>query len=647
MNPIEQMMQAFGATSAQSMAAFMGTSAAAESNAAEFANQFAAALQNSETNRLTVDSSWRLAATTDVSAIDNIATTDGLLNLEGPAAAFSGFLQGQLIAPTAQAAEADLRSLPQDGAVSFAVESFAVPAEGAFQPYAEGIPGLQLVTLSGLDLASLIESGQLQSFAGADLPTNTQIPQGLGANDQFLFAAQTLGGDNQQVRLLPIAQLDAISFPELRPDLAAGTPQILAPAPVAGETVDLPKAPHAGVKPDLNPQAADAQVQTQARPEIAQATSSEPANASAIPQAAATDQLPANTVAATDAAPLTEANSKAASAIFTPSGGRDSVEQLAPKTPDQSVAASPDNKSAEGHAVQQNSQNGKKTPNAALAQVQAPTADAPANQAASQASAAAISQTKATPSPRDPLTSKSSPSSPSDRQSAKQTTSVAPRQAQQPAAQQASMSLSWTPERLAGIPEGVAPAEAVAGGLSGLRGEPGFLNSMGLMGGRPSPALGGHVAKQVNLQVSRAVNNGTNEFTMRLNPTELGQVRIKMAFNDAGRVSAQLFVERPETLELLQREVKGLEKAVESGGHKLEQGGLSFNLDTGDGQSAGKAFAEAVHQDRLKDEIENKQAASDEEESDAYEGQNDLTDLAALEEILSRVTLDTGLDVRV
>ena len=85
---------------------------------------------------------------------------------------------------------------------------------------------------------------------------------------------------------------------------------------------------------------------------------------------------------------------------------------------------------------------------------------------------------------------------------------------------------------------------------------------------------------------------------------------------------------------------------METGGHKASSDGISFSLDTGDGQSAGKSFAEAVQKDRLEDQIKNGEQSG---QSGSLEAEDQLaeTDLVALEEILSRVTPETGLDVRI
>ena len=202
----------------------------------------------------------------------------------------------------------------------------------------------------------------------------------------------------------------------------------------------------------------------------------------------------------------------------------------------------------------------------------------------------------------------------------------------------------WTtPERAAGWPDSFS-AGLISSGLGGLTGQNSALNSMGLMGGRPDAALGGQIAKQLNVNITRAVKAGDSQFSMRMDPPELGRITVKLTFGQSGLVKSQVIAERPETLELLQREVRGLERAVEAGGHKSEPGGISFSLDSGGHESAGRAFAEAMQQDRLKDDIENGaggQSSDGTSEGDLSEQEIDL------DEILAHVTPETGLDVRV
>lgn len=198
----------------------------------------------------------------------------------------------------------------------------------------------------------------------------------------------------------------------------------------------------------------------------------------------------------------------------------------------------------------------------------------------------------------------------------------------------------WTPERLAGLPDSTS-ASAMASGLAGLKGESSLMNSMGLLGGRASPELGHQVGQQLNASVTKAVKEGQQEFTVRLNPSELGRVQVKLNFLEGGRVQAQVMAERPETLELLQRDTRGLERALEAGGSKAD-GGIEFSLEDKDGQSAGKSFAEAMQQEKMREQMND---GSGEAGPADYEEM--MQEEIPLEEILSQVTVETGLDVRV
>jgi len=69
------------------------------------------------------------------------------------------------------------------------------------------------------------------------------------------------------------------------------------------------------------------------------------------------------------------------------------------------------------------------------------------------------------------------------------------------------------------------------------------------------------VQEQVAVQLNRAVANGQSRLSMRLHPAELGRIEVKLDMNDDGSVRATLSVEKPETLEMMQRDVRSLEKA--------------------------------------------------------------------------------------
>ena len=165
-----------------------------------------------------------------------------------------------------------------------------------------------------------------------------------------------------------------------------------------------------------------------------------------------------------------------------------------------------------------------------------------------------------------------------------------------------------------------------------------------VFGGTLNPNLARNVAQQVGLEVTRAVKAGNTEFTVKLNPVDLGKVTIKMAFDKDGAASLRVMAQNPETVSLLQREVRGLERAIEAGGMKSTQADVTIELDPQhDGQSAGKAFAEAAR-DEMAQENRNKTAALKANEM-APEVENE--DVTPLEQILAQLDSASGLDIRV
>ena len=85
-------------------------------------------------------------------------------------------------------------------------------------------------------------------------------------------------------------------------------------------------------------------------------------------------------------------------------------------------------------------------------------------------------------------------------------------------------------------------------------------------------------ANQVAVHIQRAVVAGQNRISITLHPAELGQIDVKLNIGNDGAVKAVISIERPETFELLQRDARGLEKALQDAGLKTDSGSLSFNL---------------------------------------------------------------------
>lgn len=106
----------------------------------------------------------------------------------------------------------------------------------------------------------------------------------------------------------------------------------------------------------------------------------------------------------------------------------------------------------------------------------------------------------------------------------------------------------------------------------------------------PLDALAVHIAGKFE--------QGSSEFEIRLHPADLGQLDITLTVAEDGRVQASLRAERPETLELLQRDARTLEQQLRHAGLDVGSNALSFSLSNGHNQRhapnpAWPAFADA------------------------------------------------------
>ncbi len=114
---------------------------------------------------------------------------------------------------------------------------------------------------------------------------------------------------------------------------------------------------------------------------------------------------------------------------------------------------------------------------------------------------------------------------------------------------------------------------AAAGNAPGAPGQ-------GAASGQPTPI---HV---VPIEIGLRAMSGSRQFDIRLDPEELGRVDVNLSISDKGEVSAKLVVDRVETLHLLQRDARTLERAFEQAGLKPSDGGVDITLRDPSDQSA-------------------------------------------------------------
>lgn len=82
----------------------------------------------------------------------------------------------------------------------------------------------------------------------------------------------------------------------------------------------------------------------------------------------------------------------------------------------------------------------------------------------------------------------------------------------------------------------------------------------------------------VPMEIGLRSLQGLKEFQIRLDPAELGRVEVRLEIGEDKSVSARVVVDRVETLHLLQREAKTLERAFEQAGLKSSDASIDITL---------------------------------------------------------------------
>jgi len=86
------------------------------------------------------------------------------------------------------------------------------------------------------------------------------------------------------------------------------------------------------------------------------------------------------------------------------------------------------------------------------------------------------------------------------------------------------------------------------------------------------------IAEQVILTMSRNVKNGQNQMTLQLQPSELGTITVKLKFMEGDKVQGTITADNPKTLDLLQKDARALERALQNAGLNADSGSLEFGL---------------------------------------------------------------------
>ncbi len=119
-----------------------------------------------------------------------------------------------------------------------------------------------------------------------------------------------------------------------------------------------------------------------------------------------------------------------------------------------------------------------------------------------------------------------------------------------------------------GVSEGTISGQ-VAASLDGA------LAANNLRSGLPQAAT---PVASLAVQIASRAEQGARRFEIRMDPPELGRIDVRLKIDESGNVSTRLMVERPETLDLLQRDARALERALADAGLKTDEGGVRMSL---------------------------------------------------------------------
>jgi flagellar hook-length control protein FliK len=108
---------------------------------------------------------------------------------------------------------------------------------------------------------------------------------------------------------------------------------------------------------------------------------------------------------------------------------------------------------------------------------------------------------------------------------------------------------------------------------------------------RPPQMPAGTPAEQVSVRIQHGLRNDSDRISVRLHPAALGKVEVKLEVTPDRAVTAIVTAERPETLDMLARDARILQRALEEAGLHTDSNSLSFHHNDGN-RGAAQQFAE-------------------------------------------------------
>jgi flagellar hook-length control protein FliK len=122
--------------------------------------------------------------------------------------------------------------------------------------------------------------------------------------------------------------------------------------------------------------------------------------------------------------------------------------------------------------------------------------------------------------------------------------------------------------------------------------DPSAANAASAPAAQTAAAIAAVPVAGVAVEIAARAQTGTNRFSIRLDPPELGRIDVRLDVDKQGNVTSHLVVERSATLDMLRRDAPQLQRALQDAGLKTNGDGLQFSLrDQGAGaQNQNQSF---------------------------------------------------------
>lgn len=90
--------------------------------------------------------------------------------------------------------------------------------------------------------------------------------------------------------------------------------------------------------------------------------------------------------------------------------------------------------------------------------------------------------------------------------------------------------------------------------------------------------MGKEVVEQVKVNITKSAIKGVDTIDIQLKPEDLGKIQIKMHIAKDGKLHADIISSRPETMDLLQKDISGLQKAFNDAGYDTDSRSFNFSF---------------------------------------------------------------------